>query len=341
MRVVMLSTDRTILIPGSQAAERMRAYGTGLTALDILLAGTGAEAHVRLSETVTVHYPGGGSKVVNFFRLLYLARTLPADVISAQDPVWTGLIALVSRKRVVQVQVHTDTWGVLGTCIARYVLRRATCVRVVSQRVREKVATYTQAPVSVLPIFVDVAPYLQVSEPPIEYGHGPRILVVARLAPEKRVDRVLQALTEVPGAHLYIVGDGPLRRPLELLAERLGLTHRVHFLGWKTNVVPYYQHADCFVLTSAFEGYGMALLEASLAGCPVVSTHVGIAPELPKEIVTLTTGAKYDLARALRNALAPERADAARSGAEHLRKTRGDYATYLSEYQRLLRQCGV
>lgn len=337
----MLSTDRTILTPGSQAAERMRAYGTIIDTLYILLAGTGAEKQIQLSPHVTVICPGGRSKVQNFFRLLDSARDLEADVISAQDPVWTGLIAVWSGKTVVQVQVHTDTWGLVGALLAPYVLAHASCVRVVSERIRLKVARHTQAKVSVLPIFVDVTPFVTESEVPIEYGHTPRILVVARLAPEKRIDSVIQVLAHIPDAHLYIVGDGPLKKSLEQLSERVGVFARVHFLGWKNNVATYYQHADCFVLASEFEGYGMVLLEAALAGCPIVSTNVGIAGELPQELVTIVSGGQYELANAIHAALTPERKGRARAAAASLRAAQGDFSLYLEEYKRLLRQCGI
>lgn len=337
----MLSTDRTILTPGSGASERMRAYGTLVDTLYILLAGTGPESHTQLGPNVTVVYPGGSSKAVNFFRLLYTARAHSADLISAQDPVWTGLIAIFSRTRAVQIQVHTDTWGTVGSWIAAYVLRRATCVRVVSERVRKKVSTITTAPIHMLPIFVDATRFTHTSAEPVEYGHGPRLLMVARLAPEKRVDRTLHALTEVPDAHLYIVGEGPLKDSLQRTADSLQLTDRVHFLGWKADVVPYYQHADCFVSTSAFEGYGMALLEAALAGCPIVSTNVGIASELPRESVTVVSGDQYELAKAMQASLTPERKASARAAADTLRATQGDFAHYLAEYQKLLLTCGT
>lgn len=337
----MLSTDRTMLTPGSSASVRMAAYGSIVDSLCIVLAGTGPETRFQLAPNVTVVSPGGGSKITNFFRLLYLVRTLSADIVSAQDPFWTGLIAVWSGKQRVQIQLHTDTWGVWKGILLRYVLHRASCVRVVTHRIRQKVMRFTGAPIAVLPIFVDAAAFVRPTEPPLEYGHEKRILIVSRLAPEKRIDRALEALTEVPHAHLYIVGDGPLRADLETRAAQLGLSERVHFLGWKNDVAGYYQHADCLVQMSAYEGYGMALMEAALAGCPIVSTNVGIVSELPSESVTLVPDSKYELAKALHATLTPERKQTAQAASLMLRSTHNDFTEYLVRYRELLVTCGT
>ena len=50
--------------------------------------------------------------------------------------------------------------------------------------------------------------------------------------------------------------------------------------GWRSDVVSYYKTADVFFQTSLYEGYGLSAVEANVAGCPVVSTDVGVASEL-------------------------------------------------------------
>lgn len=335
----MLSTDRTILDDGTSAQSRMRSYGTICESLFVVIAGVGKERRMQLSENVTAIFPGGGSKVINFFRILYLSRTLGADVISAQDPLWTGLIAVLSGKKAIQIQVHTDTWGWMGSVLAPYVLRRATGVRVVSARIKEKVSRLTKAPIVVLPIFIDAGKYATELPCPPEYGAHPRLLMVSRLAPEKRMHLAIDALTEVLNAHLYIVGDGPLRADLGARAKQLGVHDRVHFVGWRNDVVAYYQHADCFVLTSAFEGYGMALVEAALAGCPIVSTNVGVAPELPRESVTIVEPEKYALVNAITAALTEDRKRVARLASQNLRTSMPDEKSYLATYRSLIEAC--
>lgn len=335
----MLSTDHTILRPGSPAELRMRSYGTLFDSLTVIVSGNGAEKRIQLSNTVTVIYPGGTSKVHNFIRMLYATRLIPADVVSAQDPLWTGLLALWSNKQRVQVQVHTDAFGYLKP-LARYVLRRATCVRVVSERVKGIVSKWTRAPISVLPIYIDAQVFQTRRPKPDEFGDHPRVLVVSRLAPEKRVHLAVASMPHVPNAHLYLVGEGRLKRRLVALAKRLGVHDRVHFVGWKNDVVAYYQHADCVLVTSSHEGYGLVLAEAALAGCPIVSTRVGIAEELPKNLVTISNPDEYQLARAVNESLTEEKKRAAHEAGKEFSTWFKTHSAYLEAYRRLISECG-
>ena len=341
MRVVMLSTDRTILEARSRAAERMAEYGTLFDSLTVLVAGTGEARRLSLGTNVTVVYPGGRSRVLNFFRLLYATRVVESDVVSAQDPTWTGLIAILSLKRPVQIQVHTDTWHGVAALLVPFVLRRATCVRVVSEHVRARVQRYTKVPISVLPIFVDPGMFEKEFPKPPEYREGSRLLVVSRFAREKRLDLVLQALVRVPRVHLYLVGDGPLRSSLESRVKSLELGGRVHFLGWQHETAPYFAHADCYISTSAFEGYGMSLMEAALAGCPIVSTNVGVARELPAEIVTVVEPNEYRLVDAITASLTTERKQGAGAASRALRARMPSRAAYLARYRELIATCAA
>lgn len=67
-----------------------------------------------------------------------------------------------------------------------------------------------------------------------------------------------------------MVGDGPSRPELEVLAGRLGLADRVQFHGHQRDPFPFHQTADIFLLTSHFEGMPNALLEAMASGVPAV-----------------------------------------------------------------------
>ena len=107
---------------------------------------------------------------------------------------------------------------------------------------------------------------------------------VARLAPEKALDRLLDVFAIVrqtrPRVRLIIVGDGPERGRLEALVDRLGIRPAVSFLGHQDNVERILQQFDVFVLSSLTEGIPLALLEAMAAGIPVVATAVGGVPEV-------------------------------------------------------------
>ena len=119
-----------------------------------------------------------------------------------------------------------------------------------------------------------------------EFGipEGPLLVCVARLTEQKGHRWLLSAfravLDEFPQAALLLLGDGPLRAPLERLAAKLGLRERVRFAGWRTDVSALLPGADLFVLASEWEGFGLVLLEAMAAALPIVATRVGAIPEV-------------------------------------------------------------
>jgi glycosyltransferase involved in cell wall biosynthesis len=102
-----------------------------------------------------------------------------------------------------------------------------------------------------------------------------------RLEPVKDYPTLLAAMAQVPEpARLMIAGGGPLQGELVLLAEKLGLEHRVRFLGFEPDVKRWMQAADGFVLSSRWEGLPMGLLEAAACGLPAVATCVPGTPEV-------------------------------------------------------------
>lgn len=104
---------------------------------------------------------------------------------------------------------------------------------------------------------------------------APVVGAVARLAPQKRLDRLLRAVAALPAdAHCVVAGDGEERAPLAALAEELGIAGRVHFLGHRDDTGDVLAALDVFVVSSEREGLSNAMLEALAAGVPVVSTAV-------------------------------------------------------------------
>jgi glycosyltransferase involved in cell wall biosynthesis len=100
-----------------------------------------------------------------------------------------------------------------------------------------------------------------------------RIGTAAILRPLKRIDRLLQAVATLQDetVHCYVLGDGPARAELELLASRLGIAERVTFAGHKTYMGDYLQLLDIFVLPSGpEESFGNAVVEAMSVGVPAV-----------------------------------------------------------------------
>jgi glycosyltransferase involved in cell wall biosynthesis len=108
------------------------------------------------------------------------------------------------------------------------------------------------------------------------------LLAVCRLEPQKGVDVAIRALPRIrerhPAAHLVVLGDGPRRAELAELARALGVP--VHLPGRVPDVAAWLRRADILVHPARWEGFGLALLEAMLAGLPIVATKVSSIPEI-------------------------------------------------------------
>jgi glycosyltransferase involved in cell wall biosynthesis len=146
----------------------------------------------------------------------------------------------------------------------------------------------------------------------------PLVGSLGRLVPEKGFDLLVRAMASLPGVNVVLVGDGPARPALELLAAELGVGDRLVITGWRDDARGYLQGLDLFVLPSYFEGFGLAALEAMLAGRAVVATDVGGLGELVVPEVTgllVRPGDAEALAGAIRSLL-DDPATRERMGAE-------------------------
>lgn len=108
------------------------------------------------------------------------------------------------------------------------------------------------------------------------------LLSVGNLVDVKCHDKTISLLTQMPDVQLYIAGEGPLKQQLISQVAQLGLSGRVHFLGYQTQqqLQQHYTAADCMVLASSSEGWANVLLEAMACGCPVVATPAGGTAEV-------------------------------------------------------------
>jgi len=122
-----------------------------------------------------------------------------------------------------------------------------------------------------LPNFVDEQPAAAADRASLDTpADVPVILALGRLHSDKAFDVLLKALTEVPRAHVWLAGEGPLDASLKQLAAGLGIAGRVHFLGWRTDIAALLAAADCLACPSRIEPLGNVILEAWAHRRPVV-----------------------------------------------------------------------
>lgn len=135
-----------------------------------------------------------------------------------------------------------------------------------------------------------------------------RIVSVGRLVEKKGGADAIAAFARLLGAHpaseLHLIGDGPLRGPLQALARELGVAARVHFEGWRASaeVMATLKRAHIFLLPSCAgangdrEGLPKTIVEAAALELPVVATrHTGI-PEIVADAESGFLVAEHDVA---------------------------------------------
>jgi glycosyltransferase involved in cell wall biosynthesis len=133
--------------------------------------------------------------------------------------------------------------------------------------------------------------------------------VVARLAGEKGVDVFLRAASllseELPNVDFVVVGDGPEREALEVLAHDLHLTGQCVFLGRRRDVPEILSALDVLVVPSREESFGLVALEGVAAGVPTIASEVAGLREI-LEGVDLVKFVRPDDPEAIARALKQE-----------------------------------
>jgi N-acetyl-alpha-D-glucosaminyl L-malate synthase BshA len=173
--------------------------------------------------------------------------------------------------------------------VVAFSINQSDAITAVSQNLRDETfKTFKiEKPIEVIHNFVDVQRF---SRKPIDAFKkviapgGERILLHAsNFRRIKRVQDVVQIFTEVNKripSKLLFVGDGPERVSAEQLCRQLGVCDEVRFVGKQEQMEDILAIADLFILTSEYESFGLAALEAMAAGVPVVSTNAGGLPEI-------------------------------------------------------------
>jgi glycosyltransferase involved in cell wall biosynthesis len=223
--------------------------------------------------------------------------------------------------------------------------RKAHVVVAISARVREQLLASGVDPskIALIANGVDVDEFSPGPSLRAELGlpaDKPLILFAGDMTtPRKNLDGVLRAVRALPDVHVVVVGS--LRKnPYPAMAQQLGLSERVHFLGWRKDLDRIMRSVDAFVFPSRYEACSLVMLEALASGLPVVTAVTAGGAEIVAEAggIVLDDPERVDLLERAIAKLCSDRA-ARRALAESARRTAIRYSweemtdKYLALYQ--------
>ena len=228
------------------------------------------------------------------------ARKQKFAVVTTQDVLYAGVVGFVISKRFklpYYVQVHGDhldnerwfksevgKFNRLMNHVGKFLLKRADGIRAVSDRLKKQLVTnYSIAPEKIIsiPIGTDLQKFASANND----VRKRRIFFAQRLIHEKCpmlfAEVVKEVIDEFEDVTVGIAGDGFLREEMEAYFAEHNLTDNVTFYGQLTQeeLAKLYNTSYCYIHTADWEGWGMPMIEAMAAGCPVVTTDTGCAGE--------------------------------------------------------------
>ncbi|HYF05693.1 MAG TPA: glycosyltransferase family 4 protein [Patescibacteria group bacterium] len=296
INVISLGTDRLLWQPGSKIRRRLEVIAEPLGSYSVFVMSKAFKTKpmARVGKLKIRDFPVlSPFTFFSFLAFVARAKVRGPVILTAQDPFFCGfLVALAAHicHMPYELQLHTDPYSPMfqtGTvrrklelAIANFLLPRAPIVRVVSKRVEEALYARGISHTYHLPVYTELDARPRDSK---DFEYEFTFLSVGRFESEKKFDLLISAFQEaqeeMPNAGLVLEGDGSQAAFLRSLVKP---NDRIQFYPWEMDVVPYYQSADVYVLSSMFEGYAMAPLEAAANGCAVVMTDVGMAGEVLK-----------------------------------------------------------
>lgn len=245
---------------------------------------------VRYPRVAVAGYRGARSADVMYATATYAAAAAAST--AARAPLVVKLVSDPAYERAFRYGVFTgsleafqqarsaQTWFFKKLRTAS--VRRARQVVVPSRYLAEMAVAWGIPPARV-EVLVNPAPEVAAVVPASLPGNT--FVFVGRLTEQKALTVLLDALVDVPGARVELVGDGPQRALLVRRAEELGLASRVHFAGAlpREEGLAHLAGARAAVLPSAWENLPHAAVEALAVGVPVIATAVGGVPEVVRD----------------------------------------------------------
>jgi glycosyltransferase involved in cell wall biosynthesis len=288
-------------------------YGPQAAIIALIFASRVDVVHVHLGEDLAVFPVGAAAARLHHLPLILTVHTSLHHTLAVSD-----LRSAILKR--------------LGGPIERWGEHSAEAVLVITPRLKRLLLAdgVDENRIHLIPPGVNPSLFEGPFEDPFANIRRPRVLFVGRLAPQKGVGTLVAAadLLEDPSAQVVLVGDGPERSKLEQEAKRIGVTDRLHFVGFFAHdrLPAVLAHADLLVLPSIYEELGTVLLEAMQAALPIVASRTGGIPDVIEDGVNgilVPPGHPEELAHAI-NCLLADR-DLARRLSEGAQQRVKDY----------------
>jgi len=372
MKVLLLSTsmgmggaDKQIL----SAAGEMQARGHEVLIVSLTRLGPmGLEAQGAGIPIRSLEMRRGFPDPRGLARLVRIVRTWRPDVLHSHmlhANLMARVVRLLAPVPALVSTIHSiNEGGSLQRASYRWTNRLADHMTIVSEAAADRFITRGVIPrelLTVVPNGVDTDHFRHVPagaresiRRPLGLDHEFVWLAVGRFETAKDYPNMLRGFAKVrkaqPRAVLLLAGRGSLQEETETLARELGLGDGVRFLGVRQDVAELMSAADGYVMSSAWEGMPIVLLEAAAAGLPIVATRVGGNAEVVREnesgflVPARDPGA---LAAAMLRLIAlpdAERRSLGERGREHVRASYGLSRVvdrWLEVYRRVLERKGI
>lgn len=299
IRTIFIGYERDFLDPDSDASKRFDRMASAEFSASVIVLSGGQKQTVRSSTHGRI-YAFSGSATVRLWKAFFAtlseirrARQAGESVIlSAQDPFVAGMIAFkLSRWANVpyEIQEHGDHFAGFWeqesfmkrvlVRIAPFVFRRADRIRVVSDRVKDRIVRrfgVEESNVYVKQVDQDVSWHLE--QPSHAWAEIPMIVVPCRFESQKGLDVFLDAAYQLRAHglvfHARLIGSGSLEGWLRSRIASLGLERCVTIMPWASQE-GLWSTSDLFVLSSNYEGWGRTIVEAMASRVAIVTTDVG------------------------------------------------------------------
>jgi glycosyltransferase involved in cell wall biosynthesis len=308
MKIISIGTDESILNKNSRAYERVREYGEIFESFQILVF-TKNKKFKKIEEkeinfqVVPIY---GRNKLLQVFGLFAFfngmskgggraaarKENISQTILSSQDVFEVGFLTyIISRiyKYKLYVQIHTDIStpyfrnesfrNLFQFFLAKFMLKKADRIRVVSKKMFDYLSPYRVGggKVFLLPIYTDISQF----EFNLKKEKTNTILMISRIEEVKNIPlgiRAVQALRKISRINykLKIVGKGNLKQKY---TKSFKNRNWIEWADWTDNVEKEYHAADCLMITSNYEGWGLTAVESVACGTPVCISPVGVANE--------------------------------------------------------------